>query len=626
MTARTMRSLLLVPAVLACGDFSLDPDHTPARLEIAPDTVVVMAGETKRLSLRVLDATGQAFEKLPTWSEPLWSASPSGLLSFVGDEVEGLSPGAARALVSVAGLTGSATILVNPNELRVEIAAAYLTQATQRIDRSVPLVAGRDALLRVFLRGDVPNFFQPAVRATLYDASGFAHSFRLERDRLGLPLEVERGALLSSWNVTVPGALLEPGTQLVLEADPDGLIPHAPGSTVRVPAEGRMNLNVVRVPPLYLRYVRVYLTQHGSIGTLEPSDPVSFSWMIYEQFPIGRMDVDVRNSIWISDARLDTENGWSQLLYEILFLQYADHSDRYYYGVVELPAGTPYAGLGFIGWPVAIGADDLPETAAHELGHNFGLPHAPCGGPSSPDPQFPYATGSIGTFGYSLSRGDLFDPATTKDLMSYCRPRWISDYNYVRAGAFRDLYGWGMTGADRESAGSEDVLVLWGGFRDGQPTLEPAFQLRGAPVLPESDGPYSVEGYDRTGTRLFALSFDGQPVDHAVNERHFLFAVPLSPDHFDRLHRIRLSGPDGTAERVTRDRTVPLPVAALERTASGDRIAWPAADYRAALIRDAVTGELIGINRDGRLELAGSASGIELLLSDGVRTVRAEVQ
>jgi hypothetical protein len=39
---------------------------------------------------------------------------------------------------------------------------AYLTQGVQRADGTLPLVAGRDALLRVFLRGDQVNFFARA--------------------------------------------------------------------------------------------------------------------------------------------------------------------------------------------------------------------------------------------------------------------------------------------------------------------------------------------------------------------------------------------------------------------------------------------------------------------------------
>ncbi len=48
-------------------------------------------------------------------------------------------------------------------------ASAYLTQASQSLDHPVPLVAGEDALLRVFLKAtaetDIP---MPPVRASFY--------------------------------------------------------------------------------------------------------------------------------------------------------------------------------------------------------------------------------------------------------------------------------------------------------------------------------------------------------------------------------------------------------------------------------------------------------------------------
>jgi hypothetical protein len=47
----------------------------------------------------------------------------------------------------------------------------YITQATQRLDRSVPLVAGRDGVLRVFLRASGANTATPEVRVTLTGGS-----------------------------------------------------------------------------------------------------------------------------------------------------------------------------------------------------------------------------------------------------------------------------------------------------------------------------------------------------------------------------------------------------------------------------------------------------------------------
>src|SRR5262249_30063711 len=66
--------------------------------------------------------------------------------------------------------------------------------------------------------------------------------------------------------------------------------------------------------------------------------------------------------------------------------------------------------------------------------HAFDRDHAPCGNPGNPDPNYPtYDTlpmGSIGEYGIDAS-GNVKDPSTTWDFMSYCSPKWVSPYTYL---------------------------------------------------------------------------------------------------------------------------------------------------------------------------------------------------
>jgi hypothetical protein len=48
----------------------------------------------------------------------------------------------------------------------------YITQAVQTLDRSVPLVARRDGVLRVFLRASAANHAAPTVRVTITGGGG----------------------------------------------------------------------------------------------------------------------------------------------------------------------------------------------------------------------------------------------------------------------------------------------------------------------------------------------------------------------------------------------------------------------------------------------------------------------
>lgn len=77
-------------------------------------------------------------------------------------------------------------------------------------------------------------------------------------------------------------------------------------------------------------------------------------------------------------------------------------------------------------------ADQKAEgTVIHELGHLHMLKHAPCGDPDNVDPDFPYDDADITVEGYDVRTGELV-PSTHKDMMAYCYPRWISDYNYAK--------------------------------------------------------------------------------------------------------------------------------------------------------------------------------------------------
>jgi hypothetical protein len=87
------------------------------------------------------------------------------------------------------------------------------------------------------------------------------------------------------------------------------------------------------------------------------------------------------------------------------------------------------------GWAQGSRPDDGRTGAAtmcHELGHAHGRLHAPCN-VQDPDPGYPYATASIGVWGYDQRSGEFREP-TSKDMMSYCpEPRWsawLSDYTY----------------------------------------------------------------------------------------------------------------------------------------------------------------------------------------------------
>lgn len=73
-------------------------------------------------------------------------------------------------------------------------------------------------------------------------------------------------------------------------------------------------------------------------------------------------------------------------------------------------------------------------TFTHEMGHAQGLVHVECPGaaPDGVDGSYPHADGLIGARGVGLLRADIFAADGAYDYMSYCAPRWVSDFTWGR--------------------------------------------------------------------------------------------------------------------------------------------------------------------------------------------------
>ena len=152
-------------------------------------------------------------------------------------------------------------------------------------------------------------------------------------------------------------------------------------------------------------------------------------------------------------------DGWDSLLNALSEERSSANADfdEFYYGVFE-PAssfggycgGGCVSGLGFIGDPngissrAAIGlgytGDVAIGTAIHEVGHNHGRPHSPCGNVAGADGNYPHGGGVIGTWGMNIFSHTMISP-DTKDFMGYCDPVWISDYVYDEILSFMQATG-----------------------------------------------------------------------------------------------------------------------------------------------------------------------------------------
>lgn len=629
--SRSALCVLFASAALGgCSDLLPEAERVPTRVELSTQTATVVEGSPVPITVRVLDQNGEAFDRIPGWAAPVWTFDAAGRVEDQNGQLVAVQPGPARAKVTVAGLSAEALVRVNPRSLGMSVDAVYLTQSVQTLNRSIPLVAGRDAYLRVFLRGDQPNFYAPKVRVLLYQDGVLQQTSDLAPVADSVPTQIREANYSGSWNVVIPARLVRPGLSMVVQADPDGTVPLKTGSQLRYPATGALALDVRTVPKLWLRLVPILQTERGTTGNVTEANKERWVSDLVAMFPISEYDVDVRTP-YATSTTATTSAAWEQMVNEIAALRAVDGNERYYYGVLRHPGGAGIAGIGFIGYPSSLGYDVLPAgaaTLAHEIGHNMGRAHAPCGNPGGPDPNYPHAAGGIGVYGFNVFTGEAKDPAREKDLMTYCTPEWISDYTYRGVLNFR-LNGDGGTSGSPAPAAPEPSLLLWGRMDPTGAVLEPAFELTTRPSMPEP-GPYRVEGLDEAGAVLFSVSFRGHALAEVNTEqRQFAFAVPSRLARTDRLARLRLVGPGVAAERRSGEPAAGrrAPAAALRRSGgSGVRLEWDAAARPMALVRDPATGEVISFARDGGAALRTRSPQLEVLFSDGVRTTRSTLR
>ncbi len=538
------------------------------------------------------------------------------------------SPGTQNVNVT-SSATASASVgysLASSAGLNLRIDGMYLTQSVQTYTGAVPLVKDRDGFLRVFVTATQSNLAAPSVRVRFAVSGITTKDTILSANGLSVPLSPNEGSLSASWNMPVPGTLIQPNLTVLAEVDPANTVAETNESDNRFPSTGTpLVLDVRPATTFAVRFVPILQTVNGLQGNVTSANKASYLAAAMRMHPLVAYDADMRAPLSTDAPAVDASSStdWTQILSELKAKRAADPdgSSRYYYGVVQPTYSSGIAGIGFVGSPVAIGWDNsgADQVAAHEWGHNWGRQHAPCGSAGNPDLNYPYANGAIGVFGFDVAAQSI-KPPTYSDLMGYCNNEWISDYTYTAVMDYRGAH------ADVGSAFAQAMqpcLLVWGRIVDGRPVLEPAFQVVTRPSLPAAPGPYSIEGRAADGASVFRVSFAPDPVaDDPAAGAQFAFAVPLQPDRAERLVAMHL------VERGRRIATVRASAGAVAGAArvqatrlGGGRVGlrWDASAHPMILVRDPVTGEVLSFARGGRSEVVTDRGELDLQLSTGIR-------
>jgi len=350
-----------------------------------------------------------------------------------------------------------------------------------------------------------------------------------------------------------------------------------------------------------------------------------------------------------------TSDEWSTAFNRILgevddlhLLENASSRTLYFGFIPKRTSGL--SGIGYRPGNAAV-SFDLPsspaavrETMVHEIGHNLSLRHAPCGDPTSPDPNYPYANAAMGAgnrfiWGFDATARRFIDPtpSSVHDVMSYCSGNWFSDYNY----RLMQVY---LTPSDRTaeadverahataaSGAPQELLVVSGDIdAAGGVRLGPVKSTIGAP-RPPPQGPYLLRITLQDGL-VVEQRFATREIDHGSDHQRFGFAV-AHPGAIERIEVLR----DGRVvhQRSARVRTLAAPSAPGGVTASEEsgalRLRWDAALHPYVTVSHVAGARtVIGLDLQGgsaTLPTAALPPGglFEFGLSDGINTQRQTV-
>ena len=302
----------------------------------------------------------------------------------------------------------------------------------------VGLIPGRDSVVTVRVEHETDYLGEPAFNVV--DGTGTSHPVETEILSTTDPEESASGNYETEFMFPVARSLFEAESTLRTDIDVDG----SDDGPVRKHVLVLNDLAFFDAPLIRIRFFR--MENNDGIPNIESLD--NFVDALVNYMPTSGVEITVEGIMhhtsggsWnISRALSDLQDHW---------LENAE-ADEYYHGIYIYSDGYP-GGVAYLSGKVGLSLDPFSfrddrflrdnYVFPHEMGHNFSLPHAPCGGPAGVDPNYPYSEARLGPRrGWKFIENRFIEPDETYyDLMSYCNPTSVSDYNFGKAARYLEV-------------------------------------------------------------------------------------------------------------------------------------------------------------------------------------------
>ncbi len=344
----------------------------------------------------------------------------------------------------------------------------HLTDPADRgNDNSVRLIANKPAWVRVYARSSlttnitaVTGSLQVQQRrlASLYETvyTPSPEPPGIFTAEIDLNYADERGNLGSSLDFIIPADYMMGRMRLKVKISAGSL---SAESDVYLDVTLRQTLRLAGIMISYdgpLVRDDTVISEHitlpaPTITDLQQTAPLTIRLMPVESNATYRIASTIPWNKPLIGKKVPQEGGCPQSFYDLnIEVRKAIDSDGNlpdwtYYGLYpqDMPRGSDVSGCSTV---AASGPSQTQGTMTHELGHYFGLPHAPCGFEVNPDPTYPvyepydsvltrgFGTvplphGIIGEYAINVNDGTIIPP-TSFDFMSYCPSVCFGLYHY----------------------------------------------------------------------------------------------------------------------------------------------------------------------------------------------------